>query len=266
MTTFKLYFGFINAYLKTKIEYRFAFFMDFFIHIYGYFITYLGIWVIFNKFHFIKGWDFYEVMFLYNLNLISYGICGVFFFTPIRRLEGMVKDGTFDSMLIKPINPFLHLIFRYFNHDFFGHIILAGIVFTICLNKLNIIWTIGKVMGLILFIFGATLIQAGLMIIAATVCFWFFTSNNLIDATIYGVRSFINYPITIYDKWIQIFLTFILPYAFVNFYPVQYFLADKVTVFHSSLNYLTPVIGIIIFVLAILLWNTGINRYQSTGS
>lgn len=263
----KLYLRFIKAYMKSILEYRFNFFMDLFIQIYTYFIIYLGMWIILKKFHLINGWSFYEVMFLYNLNLISYGLCGIFFFTPIRRLEEMVREGTFDSLLIKPIDSFWHLIFRYFNHAFIGHVILAIIVFIICLGKLNIVWTFYKISWLVLFIFSATLIQAGLMITSSTICFWIFTTNTVIDSTIYGIRGFINYPIIVYDKIVQIILTFIVPYAFVNFYPSMFFFSkSKNYVFSVILHYCTPIVGVLIFSLSLILWKIGVNRYQSTGS
>lgn len=267
MNYLKLYARFIIIYLKSITEYRFSFFMDLFIQVFSYTVTYIGIWVMLNKFNNINGWNYDEIMFLFNFDLFSYGLCGLFFFSPVRSLEGMVKQGTFDSILIKPMNTFVHLIFRQFNHAFIGHVILGLIVFSLCLGKLNIIWTFAKLFWFVVFIIGAMLIQSALMIITGTLSFWFITSNAIVDTTIYGIRRFINYPITIYSRWVQLILTFIIPYAFVNFYPAQYFFSNKKDVlFHEYLQYGTPIVGIILFLISVALWNLGVNRYQSTGS
>ena len=128
MKAIALYRRFIVVHLKTMMEYRFTFFMDMFIQVFTYVISYLGIWIILNRFHSINGWGFYEVMFLYNLNLFSYGVSGLFFWSPMLGLGGMVQSGTFDNILIRPMNPFLHLISRKFMHHFLGHLFWVKMV------------------------------------------------------------------------------------------------------------------------------------------
>lgn len=263
----QLYSRFILVYLKTRMEYRFAFFMDMFIQIFTYCVMYLGIWVMLNHFQTIQGWNFYEVMFLYNLNLFSYGLSGLFFWSPMRQLEGMVQSGEFDGILTKPIHSFLHLIFKQFNHAFLGHIILGGIIFVICINKLNIDWTALKVVMLIFVIIGAMLIQSSVMIMSGCISFWFVKSTSFIDTMIYGFRFFLNYPLSIYHFSIQIFLTFILPYGFINFYPALMFLdKEGQSLFSPIFQYGTPIVGAIMFSISLLVWTTAVNKYQSTGS
>ncbi len=262
----KLYGRFIIIHLRSMMEYRFTFFMNTFTWVFVYTINYLGIWIILNRFHSINGWGFYEVVFLFNLNLFSYGVGGLFFWSPMRSLGGMVRDGTFDSVLIRPMNPFLHLVSKRFMHHFLGHIVLGAIVFAICFKNLVIEWTIVKALWFFLVIFGASLIQSSLMIITGTVSFWFVKSASVVDTMIYGLRDFLRYPISIYDKWVQAVLTFVVPYAFVNFYPARLFLNKTDGLFHPLLGYGTPIVGVILFLLAYKFWCFGIKHYQSTGS
>lgn len=266
MKAIALYRRFIVVHLKTMMEYRFTFFMDMFIQVFTYVISYLGIWIILNRFHSINGWGFYEVMFLYNLNLFSYGVSGLFFWSPMLGLGGMVQSGTFDNILIRPMNPFLHLISRKFMHHFLGHLFLGTIVFIICFKNLSIEWTISKVLWFSIVMLGAVLIQSSLMIIAGTVSFWFVKSSSLVETTIYGLRRFLDYPISIYDKWVQVVLTFVIPYGFVNFYPARLFLNKTDGLFHPSFGYGAPVVGLALFLLAYRFWCFGIKHYQSTGS
>jgi ABC-2 type transport system permease protein len=59
----------------------------------------------------------------------------------------------------------------------------------------------------------------------------------------------------------------VLPFAFVNFYPAHYFL-DKAggDLFFPVIQYGTPVVGIVFFLLAYQFWKVGVNKYESTGS
>jgi ABC-2 type transport system permease protein len=65
---------------------------------------------------------------------------------------------------------------------------------------------------------------------------------------------------------VQVILTFILPYGFINFYPAQLFLGKDDYLFHPSLPYATLPVGLGLFSLAYRFWRYGINRYQGTGS
>lgn len=263
----KMYGRYIVLTLKSRMEYRFSFLMDILIHIFIYVINYMSLWIIFEKFKSISGWGFYEVMFLYNLNLLSYGFCCMFFYSPMQGLERMVQRGDFDSILVRPIKPFWHLIFRGFNHVFLGHIILAAIIFYVSISHLQVSWNLFKALMFLLVIIGGVLIQTAILVLSGSLSFWFVRSRAAVNTTIYGLRAFLDYPITIYPGWIQVILTFIVPYAFVNFYPSELFLQKSgAMLFHPTLQYGTPVVGILLFALSMKVWDIGVQRYQSTGS
>jgi len=263
----KLYVKFIVAHLQSKMEYKFSFFSDILVQIITYSIHYFNIWILLNKFGSMQGWSFYEIVFLYNMNLFTYGVSALFVWEPMRELENMVQEGSFDSILTKPINPFLHLVFRQFRTLYLGHTLLGIIVFYICLSNLPIHWDIYKAIWFVIVLAGGVLIQAAVMILGGAVSFWIVKSKAVIDTGIYGLRFFLNYPISIYDIWVQVILTFIIPYAFVNFYPAQYFLSKESTsLFPPILQYGTPLVGVVLFFIAYKIWSLGVGKYQSTGS
>jgi ABC-2 type transport system permease protein len=249
------------------MEYRYAFWMRYVVQNFSRAIELLTLWVILNQFRQIQGWEYYEIVFLYTLNLLSFGLGNFFVLIPMRRLEGMVQLGTFDNLLVYPLNPLLHLIARNFSTIFIGHLALGGILLVICFGQLSINWTIAKFAWFALVVIGAALIQASITMIAGTMAFWFVKSQALINTLLYSVKRFVEYPITIYDTWLQVVLTFLIPYAFVNFYPAQGFLSKTgESVFHPIFQYGTPVVGIMLSLLAYRLWCLGINHYESTGS
>jgi len=252
---------------KTWMEYKYAFFTNQFVQFFTYGTNYLGIWILFDKFDSMKGWSFYEVVFLYSLNLLTYGLSGFFFWSPMKQLGYMVQHGDFDSILIRPMNPFFHMIARNFNTSFFVNIVMAGIVFGICFNRLGIAWSPANIFWLVIFIFGAFLVQCSMFIFGGSLSFWVVNSSPFINTFIYGIRHFVDYPISVYDTVIRALLTFVVPYAFVNFYPAAYFLnkSDDM-LFFPALQYATPLVGVILFLLAYKVWSIGIRRYESTGS
>lgn len=241
--------------------------MDIFVQVSTNLTNIFAIWVLLHKFESIAGWSFYEILLLYNFNLISFGLSGMFFYAPMTRLQGLVQQGSFDNILIRPINPLIHLIFTNFRHVFIGHIVVGITMLIISISNLNISWTVSLVIWLVLDILGATLIQAAMLITVGSLCFYLIKTNAAVDTLVWGVRKFLEYPISIYGRVIQFILIFVLPYAFVNFFPVQLFLnKSEYVIFSPLVQYATPFVGAAVFAIAYCIWRIGVNHYNSTGS
>lgn len=253
------------------MEYKFAFFIELLANVVLCWTFYLGIKIVFERFHYINGWSFYEVMFLYSMNLITASISGMFVWAPMTRLSTEVHLGNFDAILIKPMNPLLHLIFRQFQHTFIGWIGIAIAIFINCVLHLDIAWNFFKIFWLIVVFISGILINSSFLILTGSVSFWFVKNVEVVglfnNQESSSFRTAIDFPISIYNKFFQLFFTFIVPYAFINFYPATYFLnkSDNL-LFHPVLQFCTPVVGILVFGIAYLIWSIGINQYSSTGS
>ena len=76
-----------------------------------------------------------------------------------------------------------------------------------------------------------------------------------------------QYPLTIFPREVVKALTFLVPVAFVNWYPCLYLL-DRPDPFGlpSWFAVLSPVVAALTLVVAGLAWRTGVRHYTSTGS
>jgi len=262
----KLYLILTRASIKGRMEYKASFLFLVIGLIFAYLSGFLAIWVLLRQFHSINGWNFAEIAFLYSLALLSYGI-GATFFIQFRDLQRLVIKGEFDRFLIRPRDIFFQLFASRLEISTTAHLILSITILIIVSRQAGIEWNLVKIVFLFIVLFGAILIQWALAMFSATASFWILKSGALYDLAIYRPREFISYPISIYGKAIQILLTFLLPFAFVNFFPAQYFLGkNDFGIFHPVFQYLTPLVGIGMFILAYKFWQFGVNHYQSTGS
>lgn len=263
----KLYTELLKTLFKSKMEYRFNFFMEIFINIFTYVVTYIGIWVLIRRFGSIADWNFYELMLLYNFNLFSYGVACFVLYIPMQSLEEMVRVGDFDGVLVKPMNPFLYLLMRQGYFGFVGHMILGSIVFGISLSHLQLEITAGFLFNMVLKLIGAVLLQSAVLIFTGALSFRFVRALAVRNVFIYTIREFINYPISIYPKVLQIFLTVIVPYGFVNFYPVEALLNKQDGMLPL---WLADSAGLLIGLLSVYLgycfFMSSVKKYQSTGS
>lgn len=266
MSRSEVYFEFIKIKMKSMIEYRGAFLLTSLSKGSVWITEILLLYILINQFKTISGWNAQEVMLLYSLNLLTYSLAAFFLFHPCISLPARIHRGEFDEILTKPLNPFLYLVCREFSTGYFSNVTVALGAMIFSLAKLNINFNAQNCVFLLLVVFGGTLIQAAAFILTSVPAFWMIQNNSLMSLILFDIKGFIRYPITVYHKFVQIFLTFIIPFAFINFYPAHFFLKKRDMLFPIQFQYLTPAIGVSLFSISLFFWHKGIRAYKSTGS
>ncbi len=91
--------------------------------------------------------------------------------------------------------------------------------------------------------------------------------SEVANAFTYGGDAMTQYPLTIYPVQVVKALTFVVPVAFVNWYPALYVL-DRPDPFGlpTWLRFGSPVAALVVCTLAAVAWRGGVRRYRSTGS
>jgi ABC-2 type transport system permease protein len=77
---------------------------------------------------------------------------------------------------------------------------------------------------------------------------------------------FLEYPINIYPRPIQLIFTSILPFGFISFYPVQVLLGKQEGILPQITMWLSPVVALLLVLLTALCWQKIMHRYESTGT
>lgn len=140
------------------------------------------------------------------------------------------------------------------------------IMLVFCLNKLAIGVSLHLILVLALIVLGGSLIQSAIIIFFGSLSIKYVRANNLMDIFIYQIRGFIEYPVSIYPIPIQLFITFIVPYAFVNYYPSVY-LTGRVSGITGFLFVISPaVIGVLLFWLAYRFFHKMLGEYTGAGA
>ena len=144
----------------------------------------------------------------------------------------------------------------------FSQVVIGVFILVYASAKIGIVWTIPRISLLIFSIFGASMVVTSILIMASSATFWVMGSYPII-ALAFKLREFSQYPITIFDGFFRFLFTYLIPIGFMAFYPAQLFLRpDEI----SWIVYLSPVVGIGLFVLAYSIWEWGVNSYSGTGS
>ncbi|MBD7938817.1 ABC-2 family transporter protein [Cytobacillus sp. Sa5YUA1] len=260
-----LYFKLVAAGIRAQLQYRFAFFMRIVGMLTSYAGTAITMWVMLYQFQELGTWNFYEMLFLFAIAVLSWGFCIILFFH-FRSLDTYILNGTFDRFLVRPINPFFHFMAMKFDVASFGQFIFSIFIFIWVSAELQIHWTIANVLFLFAAVIGGVLIQGGLLVIISAFAFWTTKSEQFYWVVMYPARNLTNYPLVIYPKMVQWFMAFVVPFGFVNYFPASVILGKETPYFSENIGYFSPLVGIVFFIIAYYIWMLGLSRYKSTGS
>ena len=258
----KLYNKFLKQYIKTLMEYRADFLLGLigFVLVQGVGIVFIGL--VFNSIPTLKGWSFYEILFIYGFAQIPRGIDHVFTDQLWIFSWKTIVQGEFDRYLVRPLNPLFQVIVERFQPDGFGEIIVGTMILVTSWSKLGLEITIGRMIALIFVILCASVIYTAIKLAVTSIAFWVkFAQSYLYMA--YQLSTFVKYPITIYPAWIRGVLTFIIPFAFTGYFPAAYILGKGSFLLGVVLTFVVSFISIFI---AYRIWLIGIKRYESSGS
>jgi len=145
---------------------------------------------------------------------------------------------------------------------------MVGIaIFGTAISLLDITWTPAKLIYLPVVLLSMYLFFGGLYVIGATITFRTVESIEVMNILTYGGAYLISHPMHIYQNWILTFFTFIVPAIFLNYYPGLFFMDLQTSLPNPPYaHFLSPVVGVGVFLLSLLIWRWGVWQYQSTGT
>ena len=247
--------------LKSKMSYR----ADFIISTFGMVLTnvvgFMSFYILFKNFPSINGWNYHEMLFLYGFSLIA--------LTPLQclfdnnwNLRFAVRTGDFIKYCFRPINVFFYFISEVFDVKGLGQLAFGIGVLVYSWIHIGIPVTFLTIVQLILMLITASLFMIAIMNAAAATCFWI-ENSGYVMVIMHRFKDYAKYPASIFDGIFKIIFTFVIPIAFIAYYPGLIFLRpDHIPL----LSILSPVIGIFFFWLSYKFWMLGAKKYKGTGS
>lgn len=266
--TFHIYRRLLGVQFRSQLKYRFAFLLDILSAALIVVLEFSALALVLQRFGHIKGWTLGEVAFLYGLVEIAFGTMDLVFsgFDP-PYFGRRVRQGTFDQMLLRPVNITVQVMGSDFTLRRLGKILLGGIIFSLALKLTTIHWTVAKLLYLPVIVVSMICFFGGLFVIGSTITFWTIESIEVMNLFTYGGSYVISHPMHIYQRWMRQFFTFVVPAIFLTYFPALYFLDKPDPLgFPSVAPFLSPFVGAFVMLLALAFWRFGLSHYQSTGT
>jgi ABC-2 type transport system permease protein len=229
-------------------------------------IDFVGILVMFANVDVLGGFGLAEIAFLYGGTALCLGFADLVVGN-VERLGSRIRTGSLDAMMVRPVSLFVQVCADRFAFRRVGRILQGAAVLAWATVAAGIDWTPSRALmtvGLVVF---GTLIFTALFVLGAAFQFVTTDGSEAANAFTYGGNTLTQYPLTIYPAEAVKALTFIVPVAFVNWYPALYVL-DVPDPFGlpEALQFASPVAAAVLCALAWWAWTAGVRRYRSTGS
>lgn len=264
---FSLYLRLIWARIRGQMQYKAAFWVD----LIGFLVTsgidFVVIAILFTRFDSLAGWSIYEIGLLYALTQISFSFAEMIMRGFDAPFETMMQRGSFDGVLIRPLDSFFQVLSSEFQLRRLGRTAQASAVLIFALSNLAIDWTFAKIALFVLTLIAGTIIYSAIIVIGATICFWTIKTPEVINAFTHGGNQLASYPLSIYNEWIRRIFLMVIPIAFTN-YPTALVLLNRSDPhgLAAQIAWASPLVALVFFGVARLFWQYGVNSYQSTGS
>jgi viologen exporter family transport system permease protein len=261
-----VYVRLVGAQVRSQLQYRASFALDLAGAFLISFVDFAAVLIIFDNVPQLDGWTLHEVAFLYGASSIAFAVVDVVI-GHLDLFPRMIREGTFDALLIRPRGTLLQVVASDFSLRKLGKLAQATFVLAYALAGLDVDWDPGRIAMTGVMVIAGALIFGAIWVAGATIAFWTIDAGEFTNAFTYGGNFLTQYPISIYGEWVRRIFAYLVPTAFVCYFPALYIL-DKPDPLGlpTALQFASPLVALAAAVVAGFIWRSAVRRYRSVGS
>lgn len=263
---FRAYGLIVAMWTRSTMAYRASFAMTAFGNFAATAFDFVTILLMFSHVDALGGYSLPEVAFLYGTSATAFGLADLLLGS-MDRLGRRVRDGTLDTLLLRPVPVLAQVAADRFALRRLGRILQGLLVLGYALLVVDVDWTPVRVLMLPMMVLSGAAIFAAVFVAGAAFQFWAQDASEVQNSFTYGGTTLLQYPPTVFAKDLVRGVTFLVPLAFVNWLPALYVLGREDPLgLPDAVAFLPPVVAVACCVPAGLAWRLGLRAYRSTGS
>ena len=257
----RLYGKYLAMLLKTQLVYKASFAMTVVGQFLVSFTAFLGVYFLYDRFHEVEGYSFAEVLLCFAVTLTAFSLAECFArgFDVFPRL---IRTGALDRILLRPRSVVFQVLTSNMDFSRLGRLAQAFFMLAYALPASGVVWTGARIAGLLLMLLGGTVTFSALFVLYAGFSFFTIEGIEFMNILTDGAREFGKYPFSVYGEGVLKLLTYVVPLALFQYYPLLYILGRSADV----RLLLLPLAGFVFFVPCYAFFRLGLRKYKSTGS
>ncbi len=209
----------------------------------------------------VRGWTYDQALAVVGMFTIVNGFVEGVLRPNVQGLVQQVRDGTFDFVLVKPVDSQVLVSLRYVRFaqgwDVLAGLALVGYGVASSGARPGVL----EVATFATMLLAALVMVYGLWLMSITLSFWFVKVDNVVEVVQAGIEGG-RYPVDALGGWVRIVLTFVLPVGFITTFPAS-----------SVLGRAEPwqIVGswggaVLLFALSRRTWRMALRHYTSASS
>jgi ABC-2 type transport system permease protein len=260
-------YGLIAAmWVRSTMAYRASFALTTFTNFAVTGLDFVAILLMFSRVDALGGFSLPEIAFLYGLSSLAFGLADMLIGS-IERLGRRVRDGTLDTLLVRPAPVLAQVAADRFALRRLGRVTQGLLVLGYALTSLDIDWTPLKLLLMPGMVLSGGAIFCAVFIAGAAFQFVAQDASEVSNAFTYGGATLLQYPPVVFAQELVRGVTFVLPLAFVNWLPASYVLGRPYPLdLPEWVAFMSPLVAVACCALAGVAWRAGLRSYRSTGS
>lgn len=257
----ELYIKFFIMHLKSQMQYKVSFLLTAIGQFLVPFTSLIAVYFMFSRFNVVDDFSFEQTLLCFAVVLTAFSLAEMLG-RGFDTFPQMLSNGEFDRALVRPRSVIFQVLAAKMDFTRFSRVVQAVIVFCYAIPNSGVNWSWDKVLTLCMMVICGSLIFFALFIIYAAFSFFTIEGLEFMNILTDGGREFGRYPFSIYGKNILKFLTFVVPLALFQYYPLLYLLDRE----QSVLFMFAPMLGLLFLMPSYAFFRLGLRKYKSTGS
>jgi ABC-2 type transport system permease protein len=254
----------VRMYVRTRLEYRGDMILGWLSQIASYASAYTVIALLIIRFDSLGGWRWSEMALLLSFHLFAYSLGASLSFTQFRDMEEKVRLGTFDAILVKPVNIWAYLVFSGINIGYTGHFILAIGLMAWAATAVDVAWSLPTILLYVGGLLSAAMSTAAILtMIGATALIW--VRSNHLYSIYFGFWELARYPLNIFPGPLQLVMVTVVPLGYLAYVPVAVILDKPVPILGEWAGLASLAVGPLCALGGALLWRHCLRNYQGAG-
>ncbi|MER7190910.1 ABC transporter permease [Streptomyces flaveolus] len=255
-----------GMWIRSTMAYRASFALTTFANFAVTTLDFVAILLMFSRVDALGGYSLPEVAFLYGLSGVAFGLADLAIGS-MERLGRRVRDGTLDTLLVRPAPVLAQVAADRFALRRLGRVTQGALVLGYALVVLDIDWSAAKLLLMPVMLLSGAGIFGAVFVAAAAFQFVAQDASEVSNAFTYGGTTMLQYPPTVFAQELVRGVTFVVPLAFVNWLPASYVLERPYPLaLPGWVAFTPPLVAVACCALAGLAWRAGLRSYRSTGS
>ncbi|WP_433265578.1 ABC transporter permease [Actinosynnema sp. CS-041913] len=256
----------IGARLRGQVSYRASFALECVGQAFAQAMELVIILVVFHRIDALGGFSASEVVLMYAIAATAFGIADLVA-GQLNELPDYIRTGKFDVLLLRPLGTLPQIVVSDVRLRRLGRVAAGVVTLVFALTHNDIAWSPWTALLVVVAPLAGAVIFSSVWVVACAVCFWLVEAQELANTVTYGSNAFTSYPITVYSGWLRRFMAFVVPGAFVAYYP-GLALLDRADPLGGPalLGWISPLVALAAACVAGLVWRSAVRHYRGTGS